>query len=147
MEGEGAEGRGVSGTGNDEKLKGRGIFGACVEIGNWGVFGTIVDSREKAGPFDGKLPEEDLPNGPLDCGRKCGDPLEPSGCLGCCEIFCCVGGVVRPEGPDCPGIRITRPQRVQGLLLASHSFPQRGQIMIYPSLRSSKLTRRRSAVK
>lgn len=134
-----AGGRGVSGVGVGEKLKGRGVFGAWVEIG---VFGVIVDSLEKAGVFDGKLPEEGLPNGPLDCCRTIGKPPEPLGSPGWYEKFCCVGTVLRPKGPAWPGIRITRPQRVQGLLLASHSFPQRGQIMIYPSLRSSRLTRK-----
>ncbi|GAC1348482.1 MAG: hypothetical protein NVSMB27_16410 [Ktedonobacteraceae bacterium] len=35
---------GLSVAGLDEKLKGRGVFGACVEeIGGSGVFGTMVD--------------------------------------------------------------------------------------------------------
>ena len=72
MEGGEAEGRGVSGTGIGEKLKGRGVFGP------W-AFGATVDSREKAGAFDDKLPEVDLPNGPLDCGRFIGKPPEPLG--------------------------------------------------------------------
>jgi len=38
---------------------------------------------------------------------------------------------------DWPGIRIARPQYEQGPLLTSHSLPQRGQIMLYPSLKSA----------
>ena len=38
-----------------------------------------------------------------------------------------------PMVPTGLGTRIARPQRVQGLLLASHSLPQRGHIIIYLS--------------
>ena len=70
-----------------------------------------------------------LPNEPLDDCLKGDNPPD-------CDALLFCGGVeeeVRPRGPDWPGIRITRPQRVQGLLFASHSLPQRGHIMIDPS--------------
>ena len=77
-----------------------------------GVFGNPVDPREGGEGWDGGL-------------------LEAPG-----ELLFCGGEAARPSCPDWPGIRIRRPQRVQGLLLASHSFPQRGQIMMNPSLRT-----------
>jgi hypothetical protein len=48
----------------------------------------------------------------------------------------CRGNVEDVVDLGWPGIRIARPQFEQGPLLTSHSLPQRGHIMLYPSLMS-----------
>ncbi len=51
-----------------------------------------------------------------------------------CITSFCDGALARPAAPIRPGNRTSRPQREHGLLLTSHSLPQRGQVMICPSL-------------
>lgn len=51
-----------------------------------------------------------------------------------CVTSFCGGALVRAVDPARPGNRTRRPQREHGLLLTSHSLPQRGQVMICPSL-------------
>ncbi len=93
-------------------------IGIGVGGGDCGVFGTNVDPRTDGGITGGK-PRADVETG----------GILPDGC----EPVFWFEGKDRVDVPNEPGKRIARPQRVQGLLLASHSFPQRGQIMMYSS--------------
>jgi hypothetical protein len=104
-----------------------------------GVFGTTL-FRIEAGGGDCIFCCDGIVSGgvPNELPGCCRAGCIPPGCIGV-ELLLGSGLEVRPNGPDpdWPGTRTTRPQRVQGLLLASHSLPQRGQIMIYLSQRSS----------
>src|SRR5438132_13263647 len=51
-----------------------------------------------------------------------------------CVTSFCGGALACPADPIRQGNRTSRSQREHGLLLTSHSLPQRGQVMIYPSL-------------
>jgi len=93
-------------------------IGIGVGAGDCGVFGANADPRADGGITGGK------PRADVEIGGILPD--------GCGPVFW-VEREDRVDVPNEPGKRITRPQRVQGLLLASHSFPQRGQIMMYSS--------------
>ena len=112
-----------------------------------GVFGKAADAVGPSVPGIGPRWEvgADVAGRDVFSGNIDGDP--PDGCLtedkpSDGPVLFCIGSGEGVVGLDCPGIRIIRPQRVQGPWLRSHSLPQRGQIMLHPS---HVLVERRSA--
>lgn len=127
-------GYGAPGNGVEEVVEGRGVFSEAAEAG--GRSGP--EPEPGVGPrwdVDADVAGRDVFGGNID-----DDP--PVGCLkdsnpsdGLLPFWGGIGeGVV---GLVWPGIRIAKPQRVQGPLLISHSLPQRGHNMLHPSLMSA----------
>lgn len=117
-------------SGVEGGAEGRGVFGKAVGAGGRSVPGIgpcweAVAKIAGRDVFSGNI-DDDQPDGCLKEDNPSDGPVPF--CVGTGE------GVI---GLDCPGIRIIRPQRVQGPWLRSHSLPQRGHIMLHPSLISA----------
>ena len=107
--------------GGDEDCKvftdSRGSRGLGIAVGTLGAGGTVGIA----------IPEDTEDADPSPCRFTGG--IAPD-----CGASFCGGALARAADPIRPGNRTSKPQREHGLLLTSHSLPQRGQVMICPSL-------------